>query len=287
MKEVSLSQGTVTYHDEGSGPPVVFVHGFLVDARLWRQVIPVLSRTHRCIAPNWPVGSHELPMNPEADVSPLGVARIVADLLAALELDDVTLVGNDSGGAISQLVAAHHPERIGRLVLTNCDVMETFPPSQFAYLRMLPKVPGLVWLTSNALFRSARLRRRPMAYGKLSKKGLPDDLTRSWLEPCIRSPAIRRDIVKFLGEVHPRLTIEAAEILATRDLPVLLLWAPEDPFFSIDLAKRLQGKLRHARLETIADAYAFVPEDQPEKLAQAIAEFATPPPSGADHAQSG
>ena len=273
MNALELPQGTIRYRDIGNGPPLVFVHGFLVNGQLWRKVVEPLSATHRCIVPDLPLGSHELPMNPDADLSPAGVARIIADLLAALELNNVTLVGNDSGGGISQIVAAHHPERIGRLVLTNCDALEIFPPPEFGYLKTTAKIPGLIWLIERALFHFRPLRSLPIAYGAVSKKGLPDDLVRSWLAPGMRSRAIRRDTKKFVRALSPRYTLEAAEILARRDLPVLLLWGTECRFFRLELAERLQRKLRNARLERIEGSWAFVPEDQPDRVAKGIARF--------------
>ncbi len=131
MPEIQLSQGTVRYRDEGAGPPVLFVHGVLVDGRAWDRVVPRLTDRARCIVPDLPLGAHQVPMPADADLSPLGLARLIVELIERLELDDVTLVGNDTGGALCQLVAAHHPQRLGRLVLTNCDSFEHFPPKQF------------------------------------------------------------------------------------------------------------------------------------------------------------
>ena len=111
IKEIQLPAGPIRYRDTGRGEPLVFVHGFLVDGRLWRKVTPRLERDFRCIAPDWPLGSHEVPMNRDADTSPAGVAKIIAEFLEALDLKNVTLVGNDSGGALCQIVATEHPER--------------------------------------------------------------------------------------------------------------------------------------------------------------------------------
>ena len=129
-----LPQGTIRYRERGNGEPIVFVHGLLVNGDLWRKVVPTLAKDFRCITPDWPLGSHEVPMNPDADLTPTGLAKLVADFLAALELENVTLVGNDTGGALSQIVVTEHPERIARLVLTPCDAFEVFPPRLFKYL---------------------------------------------------------------------------------------------------------------------------------------------------------
>src|SRR6187431_3451552 len=100
-KEVQLPQGTIRYRERGTGEPIVFVHGALVNADLWRKVVPELAKDFRCITPDWPLGSHEVPMNADADLTTAGVAQLINDFLVALDLENVTLVGNDSGGALS------------------------------------------------------------------------------------------------------------------------------------------------------------------------------------------
>ncbi len=148
-RELALPQGPLRYHSVGSGPTVVFVHGVLVNANLWRNVVAALSADFRCVTLDLPFGSHVAPLPPDADLSPPAAAVLIADAIEALELDDVTLVGNDSGGAISQIVATRRPERIGALVLTSCDAFDNFPPkalrplkpllSRAALLRPLPR----------------------------------------------------------------------------------------------------------------------------------------------------
>lgn len=273
MKTVELPQGTICYEDVGGGPPVVFVHGLLVNSLLWRKVIPELSRSARCIAPDWPLGSHQIPLNPDADLSVTGVAKLVADFLEALDLRDVTLVGNDSGGAISQVVAARHPERIGRLVLTTCDAYEVFPPALFSYLRLLPVVPGLMVTLGQSMLRLPALRRLPLAYGALSKTPIPNDVLTQYVRPVATNAGIRRDVAKFVRTARPEVTLQAAEELKGFQKPVLLLWSPEDRFFPISLAERLAQDLPNAQLVPIEDSYVFVPEDRPERVAQEIERF--------------
>ncbi|MDH3199430.1 MAG: alpha/beta hydrolase [Myxococcales bacterium] len=273
MPTIELPQGTLRYEDVGTGPAVVFIHGLLVNGKLWRNVTPELSRSARCIVPDLPLGSHPFPMNPDADLSVEGVAKLVADLLEALDLRDVTLVGNDSGGAISQVVAARHGERVGRLVLTTCDAYEVFPPPLFSYLRLLPVVPGLVTVLAKSMFRVKALRDLPLAYGWLAKSGIPDEIVKSYVKPCATDSRIRRDVKKFVRTVSPALTLKIAKELQSFDRPVLLLWTPEDRFFPVSLAERLCEDLPNARLELIDDAYVFVAEDQPERVAREIARF--------------
>ena len=273
LKEVSVSQGRIRYRDAGSGEPIVFVHGLLVDGTLWRQVTPSLEPEFRCLVPDLPLGSHAVPMHADADLSPPGVARLVSEFLAELNLDGVTLVGNDTGGAICQLVAAHHPERLARLVLTPCDAYENFLPPAFRPLQYAARVPGLL----TAFVQGARIgaiRRGPLGFGLLIKRRpLDDEVLRSYLAPFLANGAIRRDALKVLRGISSRQTIEAAERLRSFEAPTLIAWAPEDRFFKLRYAERLAGEIPNARLVTIEDSLTFMPEDQPQRLAEAIAAF--------------
>src|SRR5437870_3014982 len=155
MNRLTLPQGVIRYRTDGpaDGPPILLVHGLLVNSLLWRRVTPLLAAEgFRCIAPDWPLGSHSEPMA-AGDLSFSGLARLVDQFMEALSLEDVTLVGNDTGGALSQITAAEHPKRVGRIVLTNCDAYENFPPPEFKMLMMLPKVPGAMF----AMYQGLRL----------------------------------------------------------------------------------------------------------------------------------
>src|SRR3954452_3566775 len=153
-RRVEVPAGTIAYRERGSGPVVVFVHGVGVNGELWRRVVPSLAHDYRCITPNLPWGSHRHPLRADADLSLPGMARIVADFLTALDLHDVTVVGNDTGGAVSQALAAHHPESLGRLVLTSCDAFDRFPPKPQKYLLVAARSRVMMWLVAAA----ARLR---------------------------------------------------------------------------------------------------------------------------------
>jgi pimeloyl-ACP methyl ester carboxylesterase len=274
-RDVQLPQGRIRYHEAGHGEPIVLVHGLLTNSQLWREVVPKLAADFRVIAPDWPLGSHELPLREGADLSPPGVAQLIAEFLAALELDGVTLVGNDTGGAICQLVAVHHPERLGRLVLTPCDAYENFLPPAFRPLQVLAHVPGATFAILNSM-RSARSRRAPLAYGWVTKRA-DDALTRAWIEPALRSSEIRRDATALLTGIHNRYTLEAAERFAQFTKPVLIAWAPEDRFFKLRFGERLARDFPGARLELIEDSYTFTPIDQPQRTAELIAAFAREP----------
>jgi pimeloyl-ACP methyl ester carboxylesterase len=273
MSEVNISQGTIGYRESGDGPPIVFLHGLLVDGRLWRKVTPLLEDSFRCLVPDLPLGSHTVPMRPDADLSPPGLARIVAELVEGLGLEQITLVANDTGGAIAQITAANHPQRIGRLALTNCDAFENFLPPAFRPLQWSARVPGMLTGVMQGM-RLAPMRRLPIAYGRLIKRDFEGAPTREWVEPFLTDRAIRRDAVKVLKGIAPKYTSEAAEKLRTFDRPVILAWGVDDRFFKLSYAERLAETIPGAKLEKIEDSYTFVPEDQPEQLAELIARFA-------------
>jgi pimeloyl-ACP methyl ester carboxylesterase len=276
LREARLSQGTIRYRELGAGEPILLVHGLLANGLLWQEVAPQLARDFRVIVPDWPLGSQELPMSVGTDLSPLGLASIVAGFMSELELKDVTLVGNDTGGAICQLVAVYHGERLARLVLTPCDAYENFLPPAFRPLQALARVPGAVYVIAQSL-RPRAARRLPLAYGWLAKRGIADDLSDAWLAPALSSASIRREIAAVLKGISSRYTLDAAERFGEFDKPVLIAWAPEDRFFKLRYAERMRAAFPNARLELIEDSYTFVSIDQPQRTAELIAAFAREP----------
>lgn len=273
-KEIQLPAGTIRYREAGEGKPIVFVHGYLVDGRLWDGVVDRLSNRWRCLAPDWPLGAQQVAMNPEADLSPPGIARLIADFLERLDLEDVTIVGNDSGGAMSQVLATRYPQRIGRLVLTNCDTHENFPPGIFKAMPPLAKLPGGMTALS-APFRIGAVARR--AFKPFAKTKIPDELIASWMRPAVSDSGVMRDLKKVTGGMNKRHTQEAAAKLRSSELPILLLWAPGDRYFPLSYAERLAGETGNAHIVQIPDAKTFVPLDQPERVAEEIADFAASP----------
>jgi pimeloyl-ACP methyl ester carboxylesterase len=280
QRDVRLPQGIVKYRELGTGEPIVLVHGLLVNSYLWADVAELLAKDFRVIAPDLPLGSHTQPLEPGADLTPTGLARLIADFTGALDLDGVTLVGNDTGGALCQLVAVHHGERVGRLVLTPCDSYESFPPAAFVPLMTLGRVPGAVWAIAN-LMRPRFAQRLPIAYGWLTRKPIDDAVMRSFLLPVQTDRRIRREVAAVMRGVDKRYTLEAAEHFAEFDKPVLIAWAPEDRFFKFRNAERLARDFPNARLERIEDSRTFVSIDQPRRLAELIAAFARQPTGAA------
>ncbi len=270
-REIDLPAGRIRYREAGEGKPIVFVHGYLVDGRLWDGVVDSLSDRYRCFAPDWPIGAQQVAMKPDADLSPYGIAATIASFLEALDLSDVTIVGNDSGGAMSQVLVTRHPERIGRLVLTNCDTHENFPPGIFKAMPPIAALPGGMAVLA-APFRVGALARA--AFKPFSKNPIPADLVASWMQPGLHDPDVKRDVKKVTTGMNKRYTLEAAEKLRDSDLPILLTWAPGDRFFPIKYARRLVADTPNARLVEFPDSSTFVPLDQPKRLADEIASFA-------------
>jgi pimeloyl-ACP methyl ester carboxylesterase len=274
MPEITLPQGTIRYRDSGprDAETLVFVHGLLVDGSLWDGVVARLGEDVRCVVPDLPLGSHRTPMAADADLTPRGVAALIAAFLAALDLRDVTLVANDTGGAIAQLVATEHPERLGRLVLTPCDAYDNFLPPGFRPLQTMARIPGMVWLVLQGL-RIPAARRLPMAYGMVAKHPPEQALLARWLAPATHSAGVRRDVAKLLRGIDAADTIAAAARLADFDRPALVLWPPEERTFPFAHAERLAATLPQGRLERLTDSWAFAPLDQPGQVADALARF--------------
>ncbi|MDT7610091.1 MAG: hypothetical protein QOG96_4594 [Pseudonocardiales bacterium] len=282
MQELELPQGTVRYTDTGGpGPVVVLVHGAFVNGELWRDVVGPLGRVARVVVPELPLGSHQVALRADADLTPPGVARLLADLLTALDLREVTLVGNDTGGAICQLVATAHPERLAKLVLTNCDAYENFLPPAFRYLQLLGRLPGCIWLLAQSC-RSRAVRRLPFAFGWLSATPVDRERSDAWVRPVLDDAGVRRDVSKVLRGISSRYTLRAAEQLREFHRPVLLAWGRRDRFFKPGYAERLAGDIPGARLVWFENAATFVPVDAPEQLAALIADFVHPAGKGAD-----
>jgi pimeloyl-ACP methyl ester carboxylesterase len=272
-RELELAQGRLRYFEAGSGPTIVFVHGALVNANLWRKVVARLSPAFRCITLDLPLGSHELPMKVDADLSPLGVTNVIADAIEALELQDVTLVGNDTGGALCQLLVTSRPERIGRLVLTSCDYRDGFPPAIF---KLLPTLAPLLPLLF-APMRVRALRHLPFTMGLLTNRPIEPRVEDSYALPMLADRRVRADLIKLARGADRRQANDAADRLRDFNRPALIAWSREDRFFKPEDAKRLASDLPNARLEWIEDARSFSAEDQPDRLADLIAGFVHEP----------
>ena len=273
MAEVALEQGTIVYRAVGPAdspyPPVVFVHGLLVDGRLWDGVADRLAaRGVRCYQPDLPLGSHRRPMHPDADLTPRGQAAIIDGFLRALDLDDVTLVGNDTGGALCQFTIDAHPERIGRLVLTNCDAFDKFPPPPFGALVTALRRPS-VTRTLLAPMRSTTMRHSAAGFGLLARSFDPE-LTLDWVRPALEDPAIRSDIARFARGVEPAELLDVSTRLGRFTGPVRIVWGEADKVFKPEFGRRLAEAFADATFVGVPDSRTFVALDAPDTLAAEI-----------------
>jgi pimeloyl-ACP methyl ester carboxylesterase len=275
MNQIELSAGTIDYQDTGGdGPTLVLLHGLLMDASLWDDVIADLSVDHRCVAPTLPLGAHRHAMHADADLSIGGIARLVSEFLDRLDLRDVTLVGNDTGGGLVQLLLCDDTPRVSRIVLASCDAFDNFPPGLTGKTLVLTgKLPPALFGLFMQHMRLRRVRRLPIAFGWLTKRG--DAATARWIQPVLHQREIRRDTVRVLRAVaaDKRVLLHTAECLATYDRPALVVWANEDRVMPPDHGRRLAELLPRGRLVEISDSYTLIPLDQPAQLGPVIRDF--------------
>jgi pimeloyl-ACP methyl ester carboxylesterase len=289
VKEIELSAGTIEYEDTGDGPAIVLLHGLMMDASLWDGPIADLSAEHRCVAPTLPLGAHRHAMHADADLSLPGIARLVAEFLDRLDMHDVTLVGNDTGGALVQLLMRDGAARVGRVVLASCEAFDNFPPGLTGKTLVLtgklsPRMFGL--FMQQMRFRP--LRRLPIAFGWLTLRG--DAATARWMTPVLTQPEIRRDTVRTLraAAADTHFLLDVAERLPGFNHPALVVWASADRVMPPEHGRRLAELLPQGQLVEVEDSYTLIPLDQPARLAQIIREFTretgqTPRASGAQH----
>jgi pimeloyl-ACP methyl ester carboxylesterase len=273
MESIALSKATIHYERTGpaNGRPVVFVHGYAMGASLWRPLSERLTaRGFSCIAPTWPLGAHPEPVGDRSALTMEGIAALVGELIEALKLEDVVVVGNDTGGAISQIVATSTPDRLGALVLTSCDAFEHFPPPILKPFIAAAKL-GPAFRAAAAPLRT-RLGRKH-AYGMLAHADI-DRLAAEWLRPALTVNEIREDLRQFTASLRQESTLTAAERLPKFTKPALVAWSADDAFFPLQDGQRLVAALPNAKLEVIEGARTFSMIDQPDRLAELIAGFA-------------
>jgi len=284
MPQIELSAGTIDYHDTGAGPVIVALHGLLMDASLWDATVAGLSADHRCVVPTLPLGAHRRPMRADADLSLRGIARLVAEFLDRLDLHDVTLVGNDTGGALVQLLIAQPATpaepaaRVGRVVLVSCDAFDNLPPGlPGRTLYLTGKLPPAGFGLFMQQMRLRPLRRLPLAFGWLTRRG--DATTARAMQPVLTLPEIRRDLVQTLraGTADGAALRAAADRLPDFPGPTLVAWASGDRVMPLDHGRRLAALFRSGQLVEIDDSYTLVPLDQPAALARLIREFVGAP----------
>ena len=272
VADLELTAGAIEYEDTGGdGPPLVLLGGLVMDGSVWDPVVADLRRDHRCVVPTLPLGAHRKAMNANADLSLHGFARMVAELLQRLDLQDVTLVQNDHAAAL--VLAGENPPRVARLVISSCEAFDNYPPGlPGKNVRLTAFVPGGIFVTMQAM-RIRALRRLPIAFGWMAKHPLPDELLDRWFAPLQRQRAVRRDLRKYVTGGRRRQMVETCERLRGFERPALVVWTPEDKVQRPEHGRRLAALLPDARLVEIDDSYTLIMRDQPRAFARAIREF--------------
>jgi len=274
MPEARLRCGLTEYSDTGGeGPIVLLVGGLLIGRSLWDEVVAELGSEFRCIVPALPWGAHRQPMLPGTDLSLAGQARILAELIEHLRLDQVTLVENDT--AMTQVLMAGHPERIARVVFVSCETWSNYPPGlPGRSVALAAAVPGGLYLAMQQM-RLRAFQRSPFAFGRMAKHGISQRMLDSWLRPAITHSGVRRDLAKYACSVRSSRHVlkTAMKGLATLSCPALVVWAAEDRVMPIATGRELAANIPGARFVEIEDSYTLVPIDQPARLAQQIRLF--------------
>ncbi|MET9804705.1 alpha/beta hydrolase [Streptomyces sp. NPDC006368] len=275
MKDVTLPAGVIEYDETGSGPPVVLLHGLLMDHTLWDRVLPLLPQGFRYLRPVLPLGAHRRPMNPGADLTLRGQVRLVADFLDALDLDAVTLVHADWGGALF-LTAHGLDRRVARQVILPCEAFDNFPPGlPGAMVALAVRLPGGLRLAAHQL-RVGRLRRLPMLLGRMARRPLPDDLVHRWTEPLLRDPGVRRDLLVYCrGPFDKKELIRDTEALSRFTGDALVLWSPDNRVMPPEHGRRLAELLPAGRYAEVPGAYVLSMLDEPGTVAREMGSFLT------------
>jgi pimeloyl-ACP methyl ester carboxylesterase len=273
MPQAKLQRATIEYRELGPAdsahPPVLFVHGILVDHKLWLKVAEELAHNgFRCILPDWPLGSHTVPVDQGVELTPASVAEMVNEFIGLLDLHDVTLVGNDTGGGLCQLLIDAHPDSVGRLVLTNCDAFDKFPPFPFNVVFATMRGPRSIRLLSK-LMKVTALRHSPLGYGLLLR---PEDgaLTASWVAPMSTDRRIAQNLATLLRGVAATDLVDVATRLPRFTKPVTIVWGMADRSFTPALGRRLAALFPNASMVEVPGARTFVALDAPRAVVDAI-----------------
>ena len=271
--------GPLACRSSGRGPTLVFFAGALANHDLWRDVVAALQDRYRCITIDLPLGAHPWPLSAGADRSATSLARLLPDCLELLEVEDATVVVNDTAGGLFLLsLATGHPglRRVGRLVLTNCESYDQFPPDALKKAATLSRaLPRLARVLVRLQARSPAARRRGIA--TVTTRGLDPERTESFFGPVRRDRRVADDLVAATAGFRPQLLIDAAEAIPRFDRPVLLIWGESCGFFPMAHARRLASDFPRATLVCVPGAKTWVPIDDPAAVSGAIAQFVPVP----------
>ena len=250
---------------------MLLVHGLFVNSRVWDPLVPLIQESVRCVLLDLPLGAHRVAMGRGADLSPPGLAAMIAEFIERVQLENVTVIGNDTGGALCQILCANYPELVSRLVLTNCDAFENFPPRVAKLAEGIgAHVPGSIAILDKIL-RVRQLRQGALMAAPVTIRPLPDELLSEWFS-ALHDRAVRADLRAVLQGISSKHTMAAAKLLPMFDRPALIVWGARDWGFPVSDAQRLAEILPSSRLEIIENARTYVQFDQPRRLADLLLE---------------
>jgi pimeloyl-ACP methyl ester carboxylesterase len=266
----TIDGALIEYDDIGAGPTVVFVHGVYVTGAIWHRAAAIIGDRARCIIPTWPLGAHE-PARGDVDLGAEAAARRIIGFLEELDLHDVTLVANDTGGGLV-LAALGDPSldtsRIGNLVFTNCDSYEHFPPGQF---RVLVKMCQISLRLGTAVLRGLSTKPGLSVFlGAVCKQPVTDAEKTAIFGAFLTNSATRRQAADVTASLNPELTLRAVPAIRAFTGRVILAWATDDPMFPLEHARRLAGDFPNSQLIEIPDSLTYVMLDAPGPVAEAI-----------------
>lgn len=264
-KSVRTASGTVAYVDQGKGPVVLFVHGVLVNSHIWRHQIERFAGERRCIAVDL-LGHGDSEVGPEGDLSSAGQARMLGELLDALKIDAIDLVGNDGGGAVAQMLAVARPHQVRSLTLTDCDTHDNWPPAAFmGFVELCARgeLKSLLdaMVADKSVFRDAL----GPCYEQPSK--VSDETIDAYLQPFVRSPDQLKALEGFVAAFDNRQTVAIASKLAELRAPTLIVWGDDDVYFDAKWADWLAAKIPGTRKKVVLPgARLFLFEERPAEF---------------------
>jgi pimeloyl-ACP methyl ester carboxylesterase len=265
------SFGRISYVSRGSGPAALFLHGFPLSSFQWRGAIERLSDERTCVAPDF-LGLGHTQVAHGQKVDPSAQVEMIAAFLDGLQIGNVDIVANDSGGAVAQLFAARYPDRARSLMLTNCDVETDSPPPallpviELAEKGTYPDDWLAPWLADKELARS------PQGIGGMcySDPLQPTDAAIvMYFSPILSSASTKQLVNAYtIGlKVNPLAGIEPA--LRSLKIPVSVVWGMSDTIFSTKSPDYLAGVLPNLRnLRRLPDGKLFFPEERPDIIAE-------------------
>src|SRR5580658_1204710 len=260
---VRTASGRIAYVEAGSGPVTLFVHGVLVNKHLWRHQLSALSDIRRCIAVDL-LAHGDTEIGPDQDVSVTANAKMLREFLDALNIDQVDLVGNDSGGGVAQILAALYPERVRSLTLTDCDTHDNWPPEAFKpFLAM--SAAGKLRETLEALLSDKSRYRSAQALGPAYERPerLSDDSIEIYLRPLLRTKQRTRDLERFLAAFDNQHTLAIEARLKALMAPTLIVWGTDDLYFDVKWSHWLAGNIPGTRRRVeLQGARVFFPEER-------------------------